>query len=41
MAEDLERERERMGRSIEGLTTAHAILDAIILAGEPIAAQAH
>jgi DNA-binding transcriptional MerR regulator len=41
MAEDLKRERERMGRSIEELKTAHAILDAIILAGEPIAAQAH
>jgi len=34
MAEDLRRERERMGRSIEQLQAAHAMLGSIIHAGE-------
>jgi DNA-binding transcriptional MerR regulator len=39
MAQDLKRERERMSRSIEELKAAHAMLDSIIHAGEPLAAQ--
>lgn len=34
MARDLRRERARMGRAIEEMTAAHAMLDAIIRAGE-------
>ncbi|MEU6857266.1 MerR family transcriptional regulator [Glycomyces sp. NPDC046736] len=34
MARDLERERERMSRSIDELKVAHEMLDAIIHAGE-------
>jgi DNA-binding transcriptional MerR regulator len=40
MAQGLERERERMSRSIETLEAAHAMLDSIIHAGESIAARA-
>ncbi len=40
MAQGLERERERMSRSIDTLKAAHAMLDSIIHAGERIAAQA-
>ncbi|MFB9660226.1 MerR family transcriptional regulator [Glycomyces mayteni] len=39
MAQDLVRERERMSRSIEELKSAHAMLEAIIHAGEPLTAQ--
>lgn len=39
MAQDLRRERERMGRSIEELKAAHAMLEAIIHAGEPLVAR--
>jgi hypothetical protein len=39
-AQGLERERERMARSIEELKAAHAMLESIIRAGEPAAAQA-
>ncbi|MBL1066578.1 MerR family transcriptional regulator [Streptomyces sp. 7-21] len=34
MARDLRRERARMGRAVEEMTAAHAMLDAIIRAGE-------
>jgi DNA-binding transcriptional MerR regulator len=40
MAQDLIRERERMSRTIEELKTAHAMLEAIIRAGEPLALRA-
>ncbi|WP_026932063.1 MerR family transcriptional regulator [Glycomyces tenuis] len=39
MAQDLVRERERMSRSIEELKAAHAMLEAIIRAGEPLVAR--
>lgn len=38
MAEDLKRERERLGKAIEQLQTSQAMLDAIIRAGSPVAA---
>ncbi|MFD7666258.1 MerR family transcriptional regulator [Streptomyces sp. NPDC059788] len=38
MAQDLERERERLSRSIEQLQDAHAMLSSIIHAGEAMAA---
>jgi DNA-binding transcriptional MerR regulator len=39
MARDLERERDRMSRSIEELKAAHAMLEAIIHAGDQRAAR--
>ncbi|KUF19727.1 MULTISPECIES: MerR family transcriptional regulator [Streptomyces] len=38
MAQELERERERLSSSIEQLRAAHAMLDAIIHAGAPLTA---
>ncbi|GGW42811.1 MerR family transcriptional regulator [Streptomyces caelestis] len=40
MAQDLKDERERLGRSIEQLQAAHAMLGSIIHAGEPVTARA-
>ncbi|MDT0318632.1 MerR family transcriptional regulator [Streptomyces millisiae] len=39
MTEDLRRERERLGRSIEQLRAAHAMLDSIIHVGESATAR--
>ncbi|MFD3412041.1 hypothetical protein [Streptomyces cyaneofuscatus] len=39
MAQDLRHERERMGRPIEQLQSAHAMLSSIIHAGEAITAM--
>ncbi|MGN9757981.1 MerR family transcriptional regulator [Streptomyces sp. SD31] len=39
MAQDLKDERERLGRSIEQLQAAHAMLGSIIHAGEAITAR--
>jgi DNA-binding transcriptional MerR regulator len=39
MAQDLKHERERLGRSIEQLQAAHAMLGSIIHAGEAITAR--
>ncbi|MFD6800814.1 hypothetical protein [Streptomyces cyaneofuscatus] len=38
MAQDLSHEREHMGRSIEQLQSAHAVLSSIIHAGEAMTA---
>ncbi|CAL9625270.1 hypothetical protein SUDANB58_05929 (plasmid) [Streptomyces sp. enrichment culture] len=40
MAQDLKDERERLGRSIEHLQAAHAMLDSIIHAGESVTVRA-
>lgn len=40
MAQDLKDERERLGRSIEQLQAAHAMLGSIIHAGEPVTVRA-
>jgi DNA-binding transcriptional MerR regulator len=40
MAQDLKNERERLGRSIEQLQAAHAMLGSIIHAGEPVTVRA-
>lgn len=39
MARDLDRERERMAQSIQDMKAAHAMLEAIIHAGESLVAR--